>query len=83
MLEGLKELGEELSVISGCQELGVIIVPSPPNGEPFIPPPSPPPPPIHGITEWLKKYGALLFATSLVSMVIIGVIGSTGWGKKK
>lgn len=62
MLEGLRELGEEIGEISGCQELGVVIIPEPngeplplpPNGEPFIPPP--PPPPIHGITEWLKEF---------------------------
>ena len=47
MLEGIKELGEELREISGCQELGVITIPNG-NGEPFIPPP----PPMPGEGTW-------------------------------
>ncbi len=35
MLEGMKELGEELGEIGGCQELGVIM--PVPNGEPLDP----------------------------------------------
>ncbi len=37
------------------------------------PPPPPPPPPVHGITEWLKKYGAYI-ALCATGVALIGTI---------